>query len=202
MKATLFHPGSRDLRTEGSPEFRIVIIYEDAAAGRQARQFSDRLLREAWEDCVGVRNLWTFDVLGIREVRNAAASAAAAADLVIVAAAGGRELSPEVEDWLELWAWLIDRADPAVVALVQQADGRAVRNIRARLRLIAKRKGLEFFAPTAGEPDRVIEREYDLDAVRWPRRNASADGAVRMAAQPAGEPAGCVVGADEGRWAR
>lgn len=160
-------PATRALLLDAPTGFRIAMIYENADAGRHAKRFSDQLLGKIGEECECVRNLWSFDVLGIKEVRNAAVSAATAADLVIVSVSGERDLFPTAEAWLEVWAWMIDGTNPALVGLFQKRDGRCVRRIQARLRAIAAEKGLEFFtqttasdeggafpAPSASMPDR------------------------------------------------
>jgi hypothetical protein len=129
----------------GLPEFSIVIIYEGTEAGRRAKRLSDRLLREIGDQFRCVQNLWSFDVLSITEVRNAAAGIARAADVVVLSASGDRELAPHVEKWLELWAWMIDGTDPALVALFESADGECARKIRTGLRALARDKQLKFF---------------------------------------------------------
>ena len=65
-----------------NPLLKTVLIYENFAAGVSASWFCHSL---AWAlDCVLQEQLWNFDVLEIREVRNDAATAAKQADLVIV----------------------------------------------------------------------------------------------------------------------
>ncbi len=63
--------------------------------------------------------------------------AAAGADFVIFAASGDREFSPEIDEWLGMWAWLIDEKNPALVALLENGDGKCVRTIRSELSTIA-----------------------------------------------------------------
>jgi hypothetical protein len=120
------------------------MLYEDADAGRYAKRFSDKVMEEIGDEGECVRNLWSFDVLGITEVRNAAAGAARNADLVIISASGKCALSREVEEWLELWAWLIDRAHPTLVALSREPTGSYAASIHDRLRRLAREKGVRF----------------------------------------------------------
>jgi hypothetical protein len=72
------------------PVFKTVLIYENFAAGVRARWFCARLVRAL--DSTLEEQMWNFDVLGIRDVRNEAASAARKADVVIVSASGYTEL--------------------------------------------------------------------------------------------------------------
>ncbi len=180
------------LAFDGVPDFRIVILYEDYAAGRRAKDLSDRLLHTLGDNCVDVVNLWSFDVLGLTDVRNASTSAAKVADLVILSVSGARALSPEVEEWLELWAWLLDGTNPALLALFHQADGSCVAEIRARLYPISARKGLEFFTQSAAEPSPELlraEREHLAEVTRW-QAHLATDGVLTRAAQPAEKHAG------------
>jgi hypothetical protein len=163
MNTATLPPQSRALLNGTPPEFNIVMIYEDGDAGRRAKRFSDKLLHEIGCRCQCVRNLWSFDVLAITNVRNAAAGIARAADLVIVSTSGERELSPHIEKWLDLWAWLIDGTNPALVALFENANGEHAGKIRWSLRGLAAGKRLPFFAHTTFEPSADLvrtEREY------------------------------------------
>lgn len=185
------------LLTGDPPEFNIVVIYENADAGRHAKRFSDKLLSEIGEHCQCVRNLWSFDVLSITEVRNAAASSARAADLLIVSTSGKCELSPHVGKWLDLWAWLIDGASPALVALFQDPNGGCVRKIIINLRRLAGGRGLEFFPHRTFQPSSSLvcsERQHLADADRWHSNHAEPDGNGTMAAQPGRGNPDCVAG--------
>jgi len=138
-------PESRPPIAGGLRKFNIVIIYEDADAGRRAKHFSDSLLREIGHQFRCVQNLWSFDVLSITEVRNAAAGIARAADLVVLSASGEHELSPRVEKWLALWTWMIDGSTPALVGLFENAEGEFTQIITGRLSALARKERLEFF---------------------------------------------------------
>ena len=57
MNTATLIPESPALLIDAPPKFNIVIIYEDADAGRRARRFSDTLLHETRDECHCVRNL-------------------------------------------------------------------------------------------------------------------------------------------------
>ena len=59
-------------------------------AGVRARRFSERLVLMLGSTLE--KQIWNFDVLGIREVRDLAAGAARKADIVIVSLSGRTEL--------------------------------------------------------------------------------------------------------------
>jgi hypothetical protein len=79
--ATNAYPGP-DL--DGRPKFDVVIIYEDSAAGKRAKHFYDRVIRELVDECDFSLELWNFQVLAVPEIGDSAAKAAARADLVIL----------------------------------------------------------------------------------------------------------------------
>ena len=66
------------------PKFNVVIIYQDSAAGKRAKHFYDRVIRELADECDFSLELWNFQVLAFPEIGNAAAKAAAQADFVIL----------------------------------------------------------------------------------------------------------------------
>lgn len=139
------------LKMSGPLLFNVTIIYETASDGMSAKRFSDQLATEVageYELIVNL-NVWNFQVIGIPEIRNTSASTAALADVVIFAMSQTKALPRHVEDWIEMWSWLIDRGDPAVIMLVAGtvAPGAPV---HAELKRAAMRKGLDFFRSRVG----------------------------------------------------
>jgi hypothetical protein len=83
------------------PTFYVVIIYEDSGAGRRAKHFYDRVIQELEDECDFSLELWSFQVLALPGIGNAAARAAAQADFVILSRSG-----------------LISDCKPALVAVI------------------------------------------------------------------------------------
>ena len=52
------------------PKFNAVIICEDSAAGKRAKHFYDRVIRELVDECDFSLNLWNFQVLAVPEIGN------------------------------------------------------------------------------------------------------------------------------------
>src|ERR1700686_247781 len=50
------------------PKFNVAIIYEDGAAGKRAKHFYDRVIRELVDECDFSLNLWNFQVLAVPEI--------------------------------------------------------------------------------------------------------------------------------------
>src|SRR5215471_17976129 len=124
-----------------NPVFKAVLIYENVAAGARARWFLEKLARASGKTLE--EQMWNFDVLGIREVRNGAASAARKADVVAVSASGQREFPGAVRAWLDMWLWLLEDENPALLALLDSSDSPNVASICAYLGRIAQRAGIE-----------------------------------------------------------
>ena len=132
----------KDQPLEHSSMFKTVLIHENFAVGERARRFfkgithrSDKTLKE---------QMWNFDVLAIREMRNAAASAARKSDVVVVAVSGQQDLPGMVRAWLDMWLWLLEDEQPVLVALFDSPSGPDNARIRGHLSCFAARAGIDF----------------------------------------------------------
>jgi hypothetical protein len=85
-------------------------------------------------------------VLGIREARNAAVGAARKADVVAVFVSGQLELPATVQAWFDMWLWLLEDENPALIALFDSSAAPNIAPISAYLSCIARRTGIEFFS--------------------------------------------------------
>ena len=144
MNSFPFQKVPRALLLDGRPPVRMVMLYEDGEGGRRAKRFADEVLHGDGADSGGTASFWNFDVLEHADVRTTAARAAACADFVVFAASGNRALSPELDEWLGMWAWMIGKNNPALVALLEEGSGDGAEAIHSELLGIADRKGLEF----------------------------------------------------------
>jgi len=127
-----------------NPVFKAVLIYENVAAGARARWFLERLARASRKTLE--EQMWNFDVLGIREVRKRAASAARKGDVVVVSASGQREFPGAVRAWLDMWLWLLEDENPALLALFDSSAAPTVASICAYLRCVTQSAGIEFLS--------------------------------------------------------
>ena len=133
------------------PTFYVVIIYEDSRAGRRAKHFYDRVIQELEDECDFSLELWSFEVLELPGIGNAAARAAAHADFVILSMHGKSQLSVQTKDWIVRWSGLIGDCKPALVALLDsRTTGRVtVASTLDYLRKVADRKNMSFYAHTS-----------------------------------------------------
>jgi hypothetical protein len=131
-------------------KFSVAIIYEDGAAGKRAKHFYDRVIRELVDECDFSLELWNFRVLAVPEVGNYAAKAAAQADFVILSMHRKAQLSTQTRDWIERWSELITDNKSALVALLDQPGMRrgTVASTLNYLRKVADRKGISFYTHT------------------------------------------------------
>ena len=136
-----------------APKLSVTILYECLDTGKYAKRFTDQLAVELADVEAADRaldlNLWSFGVLGMRQIRNDSVGTAAAADLVILSMSGKNPLPTQVEAWIKMWTWFIGGHKPAVVALFAASDTNGART-RAYLRRAAVSKGLKFFPQTIG----------------------------------------------------
>jgi hypothetical protein len=133
------------------PQFKVVIIYEDSAAGKRAKHFYDRVIREFIDECNFSLELWNFQVLAVAEIGNSAARAAAKADFVILSMHRKAQLPAQTRDWIERWSGLTTDNKSALVALLDQPAMKrgTFASTLDYLRKVADRNGISFYTHTA-----------------------------------------------------
>jgi hypothetical protein len=152
------------------PVLKAVLVYEDFVAGVRARWFYGKLVRLL---DVGLEETdWSFDALGIREIREAAAGAARKADIVMLSVSGRKQLPGTIETWLDMWLWLLSSEDPAFVALFDASASRYISSIRAYLSSVAREASIDFFPHEIAAPDLLFlhpESRSDTSQLPKPR---------------------------------
>jgi hypothetical protein len=153
------------------PILKAVLVYEDFTAGVRARWFCERFVRLL---DVGLEEAnWSFDALRIREIMKGAAGTARKADLVMLSVSGRNELPGTIERWLDMWVWLLDSEDPALVALFDASASRYTCSIRAYLGSVAREAGIDFFPHEIAASDLpqflFPERSFDTPQLPKPR---------------------------------
>ena len=128
-----------------APVFRVVILYEDFEAAGRAKRAYDFLVANLDHEWRINRQMWSFGLLHIPELREAATEDAMLAHVIVISCGGG-ELPAEVKEWIETW----QANDVGPVALIAMFDatpehaGR-VQAARACLSRVAKRGRMDFF---------------------------------------------------------
>jgi hypothetical protein len=132
------------------PKFKVAIIYDDRAAGKRAKHFYDRVIRERADECDFSVELWNFQVLAVPKVGHSAAKAAAQADFVILSMHRTAQLSVRTREWIQRWSGLITDNRSALVALLDQPGMKrgTVASTLDYLRKVAGRKGISFYSHT------------------------------------------------------
>jgi hypothetical protein len=150
MKLSSAMDAYQGLDVDDRPKFNVAIIYEDGAAGKRAKHFYDRVIRELVDVCDFSLELWSFQVLAVPEIGNSAANAAAQADFVILSMHHKAQFSAQTRDWIERWSGLITDNRSALVALLDQPGIKRgkVASALDYLRKVADRKGISFYTHT------------------------------------------------------
>jgi hypothetical protein len=132
---------------DARPKFNVAIIYEDSAAGKRAKHFYDRVIRELLNECDFRVELWNFQLLTVPELRDSAAKPAAQADFVILSMHRNAQLSVRTRDGIERWSGLITDNRSALVVLLDRPGRKrgAVASTLDYLRKVADRKGISFY---------------------------------------------------------
>src|SRR5260370_18626023 len=115
--ATDAYPGPN---LDDRPKFNVAIVYEDSGAGKRAKHFYDRVIRELVDECDFSLELWNFQVLAVPEIGNSDAKAAAQADFVILSMHRKAQLAVQTRDWIERWSGLITDNKSALLELLHQ----------------------------------------------------------------------------------
>lgn len=141
--------------TENHPTFNVVIVYEDFAAGKHAKETYDYLVHQLGHDFEFVNQMWKFDLLENSKMRQLAVKDAAASDLIIVSTHGIGNLPDGVKAWIN--EWVQDKGNAmALVTLVDRPKDifNEDVSIRTFLQEAARRAKVDFFAQPDDWPDR------------------------------------------------
>jgi hypothetical protein len=146
MQRSIIHHPLSPTPLDETPDFSILIAYEDFECGKQAKVTYDFLVENLDADCQFSNTMWKFDVLGIPKLREMAAKDAAQADIIIIACKGNHRLPGEIKAWFE--SWVEEKTNAiALVALFDSPDidPEQVEATRDYLASVAKRGRMEFF---------------------------------------------------------
>jgi hypothetical protein len=145
-------PDQQGIPPDTNRPLRVVIAYDDVAAGKRAMTVLSDLGQRLGDDIQFQPLPWSFDLLTHLDWREVASSDAVNAEILIIATSAGNSLPPEIGRWAET---TIDRkrgTASAVVALFgseeNPTDDGSFR-IEA-IRMAARHAGLAFFAPASG----------------------------------------------------
>lgn len=83
------------------PALNVMLIYEDLAAGRRAKELLDRLRHRLGPEAEMEIHLCRFDLLQVPQFREEAMEHGLGADILILSARHGVEVPSHVQDWLE-----------------------------------------------------------------------------------------------------
>lgn len=130
---------------DSNPVLNVLIVYEDFAAGKYAKNMYDRLAEQLGWSMRSVCQMWKFDVLAVPKLREMAAQDAVEADVIIVSVHGANQLPPAVQDWFELWVSQ-DYHAIALVALSAECEHDEANMVRSQLAEVARRGRIKFFS--------------------------------------------------------
>lgn len=129
------------------PVFRLIVVYEDYAAGCLADETCTFLLSQLGDEFEGRCGRWKFDLLRQPQFQKIAAAEAAIADVVMVAGRGTSPLPLEVMQWMDGWVAGRRKEGAALIALLDMAANplSVVPPAFAYLQQIATKAEMDFF---------------------------------------------------------
>jgi len=119
------------------------MIYENFTAGTRGWLFMERLAGAL--DCGLEQQMWSFGVLGLREIRRRSSSAARRSDILVVSVSTNRELPGAVRVWLEMVLSLLRKRNPALVGLFAPDPKRKLASINTFLSDFSVNYGINYF---------------------------------------------------------
>lgn len=149
---------------------RIVVAYEDCDAGKRAHQACQQILELAHLSKDLSADLWKFDMLQLRALRETAAEDAAGADLLVLAPQDGSELPGTVLEWIQLSLMQPRHPKALLVLLAQDPDNYDwVPQATCQLKMLAAKRGVPFWCLQLESPNGAwsepIYRPGDLDRI-------------------------------------
>ena len=135
--------------SETNQPLRVVIAYNDLAAGRRAMRLLSNVGKELGGEVEFQPIPRSFDLLEDMDWRDVAASDAVNADILIIATSDADPLPPAIGRWTDT-AIRDNRRTAAVVALFgpEENPDRFSSSRLLAIQTAAHRAGLDFFAPT------------------------------------------------------
>ena len=157
MDETNLDPDSTDTKQA----LRVVIAYNDVAAGKRAMRVLADLGKGLGDEIEFQPFPWSFDLLADMDWRKAAARDAVNADILIIATSSANPLPPAIGRWAEAAISQKRGTAAAVIALFgsdENPDGAGSSRLEA-IQTAVRQAGLDFFAPAPRhELDEAIER--------------------------------------------
>ena len=136
------------------PAIHAVVAYDNFDSGIRAKEILDRLARALGSQLAMNITMWKFDMLELDKLQDMAANDAAEADIILISTGGAGELSPGVQQWVELWLSRKQRESSAFVSLNEpDPDGTAESPaVGEYLQNIASRGNAVFFSQRGNLP--------------------------------------------------
>lgn len=134
------------------PEFKFVVLHEDAASERHARRFHGGIARSLRGECSVSRRAWSFRELKTAEVREQAIREVLDAEMLILAVRGGHPIASPIAQWIETAADALQDTQTTVAALITGGTGSEEDPARTSLEDLADRLSLDLLIHDDQEP--------------------------------------------------
>jgi hypothetical protein len=138
------------VQMEATPDFHVVLVYQDFDSGTRAKEFFDRLVHDHEGRFRFLCHLWKFDLLQAPELKDQAMLEAVDADMLVIAALGKPELPRAVRDWIERWLRRTTLSGALVALLAGAETGKGP--VYSYLSQLAAKGRMMFFAREVPSP--------------------------------------------------
>jgi len=162
------------VQAEPRPLLKVLVVYEDFAAGRRANDTCSFLMTQLGDEFELRSGLWKFEILRNSKLAEIAAAEALEADVIIVAARGESPLPNEVTGWIDQWLPLRGVSAGALIALIggSMNPGNAPPPAYTYLQKVAATANMDFLPQVLAFTGREslscnARRPSEASPVRW-----------------------------------
>jgi hypothetical protein len=152
--------------TDASQALKVLVLYDDLAAGQRAMHLCWELTRQRESDLSLQRQLWRLDLVCDPVCGGFAIADALTADLLIISISSQSELSQSLQQSLRSCLARKRDTGSAIVGLLgtdHQINGAELLNLQL-LRSMAQEAGLEFFAPFGNVTEALKNGHANVEA--------------------------------------
>jgi hypothetical protein len=128
----------------GNVSLKIVLLYADRSSAELGKEVAESLRQKLGSTFRLRQSSWNVELLRSAKLRSLAAMEARDSDMVMVAMDEGIPLSPEIEDWFELWRDR-KRSPGALVALLKRDEPDTPHVVEESLHAYADQAQMDFF---------------------------------------------------------
>jgi hypothetical protein len=142
---------------------KVLVLYSQRFGSEVGSKACRVLRKNLGSEFVVNQSVWNAELLKSPKLRMLAAKEAQEADIVFISTTEGRDLEPEVTEWLDLWRKRRRAGGAALVALLRRDSIHSPHIVAETLHQFAREAGMDFFCHSE-VPKQICEEELQIAA--------------------------------------